>query len=90
MADVIERAARIKDSSDYLFTIWLAHQWLKILGVRPTSTNLDKDDEGTTFEPTPFQDFVRALPLERAVKDETVRTVVAIIRELSLKELKTR
>ena len=86
IADAMEHAARIKNSSDYLFTIRLAQQWLKILGVRPTSMNLDKNDEGTTFELTPFQVFVRALPLERAIKDETVRSAVAFIHDLSLKE----
>jgi hypothetical protein len=83
MAGVMERAARIKDHSDYLYTIGLARHWLKILGVRPKSMNLDKDDEGTTFSPTLFEDFVRALPLDRAIKHETIRTSVAFIRGFS-------
>lgn len=86
-SDVIDGASRIKDSTDYLYAVMLAKKWLSILGVRPRSMNLDKRDGGvTTFDPTPFQDFVRALPLDTAIKDETVRTAVAVIRELSLKE----
>ena len=84
--DSMDNSIRIKDPSEYFFTARLAYQWSRLLRVRPTSMNLDKDDEGTTFEPTPFQEFVRALPLNMAIRDETVRTVVALVREFPLKE----
>ena len=91
LVDAMEDATKIKDPADYLYTTMLAYRWLEILGVRPTSMNFDKSDEGiTTFEPTLFQDFVTALPLDDAIKAETVRTAVAFIRKWSLKELKTR
>jgi len=86
MVAVMADAARIRDCADYLFTMWLAHQWLTIFGQHPTSINFDNPDEGTTFKPTFFQDFVRTLPLDEAIKGETVRTVVACIQEWSPKE----
>ena len=84
---VMDDAVRIKDSADYLFTMVLAYQWLKIFGVRPKSKNFDKRFMGkTAADPTLFQDFVRALPIDRGIKAETVRTVVACIREWSPQE----
>lgn len=86
LVGAMKGATKIKDA-DYVYTTALAYEWLKILGVRPTSMNFDKaDEEITIFEPTPFQDFVRALPLDDAINAETVRTAVAFIREWSLKE----
>ena len=88
LVGAMEDARKIEVSADYLYTTVLAYRWLKILGVRPTSMNFDKKgkDGITTFQPTLFQDFVTALPLEDAIKAETVRTAVAFIRKSSLKQ----
>jgi hypothetical protein len=81
----MDGAVRIKDSADYWFAAVLAYQWLRVIGTRPTSINLDIDDEGTTFTITPFQEFIKALPLDRPINDETIRSIVALVREYNLK-----
>ena len=81
MAGVLEEAVRIKDFADYLFTIGLAYHWLNILGVRPTSKNVDKKDRGKENKPLLFQEFIGILPLDTAIKDETIRVAVAAIKD---------
>jgi hypothetical protein len=81
--NAMDDASRLEDT-DYFYTAVFAYNWWTLLGIRPTTVNLDKDVGGTTFEPTPFQEFLTALPLTSAINDETVRTVVAFVREFPL------
>jgi hypothetical protein len=89
LIDAWEGGTRIKDSVDYWYTTVLANRWLTILKVRPTAKNFDKLDEGTTFGSLPFQDFVKALPLDHPISAETVRTAVAFISASISQGLKT-
>ena len=81
---VNDNASRIKDFVDYQFTMLLANQWLKRFGVNPTFVHLDKEEDGVRiFEPSPFQAFVTALPLDRPIKDEVIRTAVEFTQEIA-------
>jgi hypothetical protein len=82
--NAMDGSSRIEDT-DYFYTAVFAYNWWKLLGIRPTTMNLDKDLKGTTFEPTLFQEFLTALPLTGAINEETVRTVVAFVREFPLR-----
>jgi len=78
----INAANRITSYYEYSFALILANRWSQIFETAPTFIHFERDEDGRLYEPSPFQSFVAALPLDRPIKEEVLRTAVETIQEL--------
>jgi hypothetical protein len=81
LIDELDASPRIKVYPDHWNAMVLANKWVGVFGEPPTFVHLDTEEEGRLYEPSPFQAFVAALPLDRPIKDEALRTAVEYVRE---------
>jgi hypothetical protein len=67
---------------DYCYALILANRWSQVFETPPTLFHFERDEDGRQQEFSPFQYFVAALPLDRPIKEEALRTAVETIQEL--------
>jgi hypothetical protein len=78
----LNAARKIASYHEYRFALIVANRWSHVFKMAPTFIHLDKDEDGRLYEPSPFQSFVAALPLDRPIREEVLRTAVETIQEL--------
>jgi hypothetical protein len=90
LIDALDASSRIIDYSDHWNALVLASKWFEIIGEPATFMHLDREEEGRPDDPSPFQAFVAALPLDRPIMEEALRTAVEFVREFGARVLTTR
>jgi hypothetical protein len=78
----VNAAKRITSYHEYSSALKLANRWLQVFETPPTFCHFERDEDGRQYEFSPFQSFVAALPLDRPIKEEVLRTAVETIQEL--------
>ena len=78
----INAANRITSYHEYCSALILANRWSQVFETLPTIFHFERDEDGRQHEFSPFQFFVAALPLDRPIKEEALRTAVETIQEL--------